>query len=330
MADAAVVTGIGLVCPHAASVEELVSGTRAPAAAGDWFEPERYLGRRGFKYLTPATRYVLAAAGLALDDAGVGAGAYEPADAGVVVGTNFGVSSVLERMDRVVIGEGAGALSPMDAPNFSVNIAASHVSMKHAFRAFNVSLTNAVVAGIEALVLAAHFVRRGRARMTLAGATEDRVPEDGAAALGAPAGGAGACALLVEDARAASERGARAYASVAGGASRFVPPGAGERTVRRVVDDALAAAGEGAAGRVALCAPPDGFELGRAAGDALRAALTRRGAEISERSYAGARGDYATVSPLLQAAGVAAQEGAGVVAAASPHGHVAVAVLERA
>src|SRR5207248_717085 len=125
------VTGIGLVCPGGASPTELLTNGR-PDGGTDWFDPERYLGRRGFKYLTPATRYLLAAANLALEDASLEDWAGYPSETrAVVAGTNFAAVPVLDQLNRIIVDEGADALSPAQAPNFSVNIPASHVSLRH-------------------------------------------------------------------------------------------------------------------------------------------------------------------------------------------------------
>ena len=62
--------------------------------------PERFLGPRGFKFLSTATRYALAAAHVALEDAQlVDTTFYSPEAKGVFVGTNFGVHEVAEAMD---------------------------------------------------------------------------------------------------------------------------------------------------------------------------------------------------------------------------------------
>jgi 3-oxoacyl-[acyl-carrier-protein] synthase II len=334
--DRIVLTGLGLVSPLGCSPADLLAGVPAGADEPEerWFDAAGHLGPRGFRYLTPATRYLLAAARLALADAGAGADGYEAAERGVVVGTNFAAAPVLRRMDEVVRTEGAAALSPAESPSFSVNIPASHVSMRHSMRAFNLSLTNPVVAGLESLVLLQHCIRRGRAAMGLAAATEDRAtPGAAESAAGAP-GRAGACALVLEREPRARRRGARVRAEVAGGFSRFVAPGDG--AAGRARAEALAALGRRAAdlvrrGEVVHYSPPTpALRLGRLVDQAVRESLDGLGVALVEHRYPGSAGELFTVSPLLQAAASVTEHGAGLVVAVSPHGHVAAACLRSA
>src|SRR5438128_6657563 len=156
--EAVVLTGIGPVSSDALSVQALVAATRNPwptsdrARSLDGFVPEHFLGKRGLRFLTPPTQYILAATQLALEDAHLhGESGYAPEDIGVVVGTNFAIHPVVENLHRTVLTSGAEAIQPMDAPNFSVNIPASHVAIRHKLRAFNVTLTSLLVAGLEAV-----------------------------------------------------------------------------------------------------------------------------------------------------------------------------------
>src|SRR3954451_20377455 len=104
-----VVTGLGVICraaSGAAPFAALAAGTAAePGRSDSWFDAPRFLGPRGFKYLPPATRYMLAAAGVALSDAGATNGYYEPEHKGVVVGSNFAVAALHEEMDRTILGQ---------------------------------------------------------------------------------------------------------------------------------------------------------------------------------------------------------------------------------
>ncbi len=325
-ASGVVITGIGPMCPLGTTARELAAGQRSGGAGGEWFDPVRHLGPKGHKYFTPPTRYILAAAGQALADAGLEADAYPRAQRGVVVGTNFAAFATLEGMDRTVRGEGAEALQPMLAPSFSVNIPASQVSIKHAFQAFNVTLTSAMVAGLEAVLCGAAALRRGRARLVLAGATEDRPPAGVAELLGIPAVEGAACAVALETSEAASARGARAHARVGPGLLRFVgprPEGA-EDALGEAVERFVASAIPAGAARVAYAPQRAPFRLNQVVDGLVRRALRARGLEPVEVPAPGGDGSFATVSPLLQLAALAGAGGPGLVAAASPQGHVAL------
>lgn len=305
-----VVTGTGLVCPAASSVDALLAaGPEGTDPPGDWFDPVAHLGKRGWKYLTPATRYLLAAAGLVLADAKLNPQRLMPESMGVVVGTNFAANPVVSRLDEIVIAKGADWLSPAEAPNFSVNIPASHISMKYAMRAFNLTLTNPIVAGLESVLTLASAMRRGRARLGIVGATEER-----------PNGlsvSEGACCLTLEIAADAEERGITARAMVAGGFSRFMPADADLQVIGRALD--------------ALIESVDGPLPFTLIGDDERLdefVTARAGAKLVRCRFLGADGRYVTVSPLLQLLGLLTRHGRGLVVATSPHGHIAAIRLD--
>ena len=187
-----------------------------------------------WRYLTPATRYVLAASGLAMKDAGFDPAALPDDQVGVAIGTNFAAAPVVGRFDDVVAEESAAGISPAEAPAFSVNIPASQISMRHALRAFNLSLTNPMVAGLEAVLTLRSALQRGRARAGIAGATEERPGPGAARVVGAPFAGEGAACVVLERADDARDRAAPPGPEVAGGFSIFVghladAPGAARR-----------------------------------------------------------------------------------------------------
>jgi len=330
---AVVLTGAGLVCPAATGTAELLAADPDAGpdpmhnGAGGWFDPVPHLGARGWKYLSPATRYLLAAGVLAIADAALDPAALPAESMGVVVGTNLAANPVVERLDRTVIAEGAAMLSPAEAPNFSVNIPAGHVSMRHGMRAFNVSLTNPVVAGVESVLMLAASIRRGRAAVGIAGATEER-PEDGWAS-------EGACCFVVEgadhaDRRAAPGRAAPGRAAIVGGFCRFVPDGSGpavwERAVGRPLRELLARATDGAA--LPYAGPGGCGGFGRRVDDHCRDVSAAAGVDLEARRYLGDDGRYLTASPLLQLAGLLAEHGRGLVVATAPHGHVAALLID--
>jgi hypothetical protein len=175
-----------------------------------------------------------------------------------------------------------------------------------------------MVAGVESLLTLSAAMRRGRARLGIAGATEERAPT--------PAGGESAlseaaCCFTLEMAPDAAARGATVRAVLAGGFSRFLPPGADPTVLATSVTALLSdVAGPlpyaGPAGDDPVACQVDGFVTGKA------------GVELVRCTYPGADGRYVTASPLLQLAGLIAEHGRGLVVATSPHGHVAALRVE--
>ena len=267
-APAALVSGVGLVVPGAESPADLVRPA-VPEPADDWFDPVRHLGQRGWKYLSWLTRYLLAATGQALGPAAPAGGAVAPDRAATCLGSNHAISAMHAAMDATLRSEGVRGLSPAELPGFSVNTPASWLSIVRERRGFSVTLTDPLVAGLQALLLGVQAIRAGRVDDVLAGATEE-APAPGRAA-GTVTGGA--CVLALRAVRPGEDT---ALAEVCAGVSRFLPPRAG-----RPDPDALA----GAASAVARLVPP-GADLpyafcgpaGTGAVDAaVRAALAERG-----------------------------------------------------
>ena len=311
-ADAVLLTGAGWVRAEQAGED------------GSWFDPTEYLGPRGWRYLTPATRYVLAAAGLAMKDAGFDPAALPDDQVGVAIGTNFGAAPVVGRFDDVVAAESAAGISPAEAPAFSVNIPASQISMRHGLRAFNLTLTNPVVAGLEAVLTLRSAVRAGRARAGIAGATEERPGPGAAGVVGAPFPGEGAACLVLERAADARDRAAPPGPEVAGGCSVFVGHLGGEpERLAAAVDRAVAPLLEDAAGELPYAPPAGSFPLRDRVDEACRRVAERAGVTLAPVELPGATGQEFTVSAVLQLAGLAAGPGARLVLAVGPHGHLA-------
>lgn len=303
----------------------VLSGSAALHADGaePWFDPATHLGPRGWRYLTPATRYVLAAAKLAMADARFDPATLPDEQVGVAIGTNFAAAPVVARFDEVVAATGADDISPAEAPSFSVNIPASQISMKHGLRAFNLTLTNPVVAGLEAVLTLRSALLRGRARAGIAGAVEERPDDTAAEALGAGTAGEGVCCLVLERDSDARDRDAPPGPEVLGGFSVFAGSGPPGRVLGPRLDRLLA----GVTGDVPYAAPGGAFPLRDEVDAACREWAAGAGITLVDQALPGADGRDFTVSPLLRLTGLAAEPGWGLVVAASPHGHVSAVRL---
>ncbi|GDY53957.1 hypothetical protein SVIO_045800 [Streptomyces violaceusniger] len=159
-----------------AAVGLVVTGIGTVGADG--FDFRTALGRHGYKYLPAASQYFLAAAKRALAQAGPDAlEAVGPEERGAAVGTNSAAVALHHSMDRTVTVTGAGDLSPVTAPYFSINLFGSRLATEHDLKGFNLTLTSPRIAGLEALQTGQRALATGRARRLLAGATEEALPE---------------------------------------------------------------------------------------------------------------------------------------------------------
>jgi 3-oxoacyl-[acyl-carrier-protein] synthase II len=245
-----VITGIGAVTPLGVGREEwwrgLLAGRCAigPVESFDTsaykvrrgaevkgFRPEAYL-REPCRRLGRASQFAVAAAWLALADAGLSAGAWDPRRAGVALGTTSGEPQVVERFNDAVV---AGEDGPADelGTSYPGHVLAAHVAAELGTCGPCAVFPAACAAGNYAIAHASDALRAGRADLMLAGGADafSRITFTGFARLGAIAPvtcqpfdrnrkgmvpGEGAAVLVLEPLAHARARDARVYAEVAG------------------------------------------------------------------------------------------------------------------
>ena len=246
------VTGLGAVTPVGTGAEELWSGLlagRSGFAPVESFDTGRFnvhLGAevRGFepaawvRTLDPAalgraSQFAVAAARMALADAGLEAEEVEPERAGVSMGTTSGEPVEVERFDdRYLAGE-LDQVGPEFMGLYPCHMIAAHVGRELGFGGVNTMIPAACAAGNYAVAHALDVLRAGRADLMLAGGADafSRITYTGFFRLGAIAPdlcrpfdknrkgmipGEGAAILVLESLERAVARGARIYAEVAG------------------------------------------------------------------------------------------------------------------
>jgi len=246
------VTGLGLVTPVGAGRDEVWEGLLAgrsgfaPVESFDTRAFSVHLGAevRGFqagpyvRRLDPgalgrASQMAIAAARMALADAGLDAAALAPERAGVAMGTTSGEPREVERFDDRYL---AGELDRVGAEFISLypcHMIAAHVARELGFAGPNAMFPTACAAGNYAIAHAMDVLRAGRADLMLAGGADafSRITYTGFARLGAIAPercqpfdrnrkgmipGEGAAVLVLEPLDDAVARGARIYAELAG------------------------------------------------------------------------------------------------------------------
>ena len=319
----AVVTGIGVVSPQARTPAEVPVVAARPRAAEGWFDARAEVGR-GHKYLPPSGQFLLAAAGRALAGDPGWTGAAPAEGKGVVVGTNGGVSSLHDSIDRTVVEADADELSPATAPFFSINLLSSYLSAQHGLKAFNVTLTTPRTAALEAIELGTRALAVGRCRSFLAGATEAPL----APIESDDSGEAGAAVLLLERADAAVARDATVFGSCQV-RTAFLPPrlaaGPGGRAAAEgTLEDAVAGLG-GGGGPVIAHVMADDSPVGAAVADAVRRLASAGPGPVPEPAPPTGAG---CLEPLMQVARLLATgDRPMLTVTAAVTGHVAVAHL---
>ncbi len=141
----------------------------------DWFDPKLYLGKRGFKYFPRPAQLWLASCNKVLENE-----ILDSETTGVVMGTHFGINSVLNRLDKMILTEGVNGLSPMESPNFCVNLIPSISAIKLGLHRFNATVTTPGSAAFDALWLAAENIMQNKCETVLCGAVESNTLEESA------------------------------------------------------------------------------------------------------------------------------------------------------
>lgn len=335
------ITGIGPITGPAIGVKELAEVATlgltederggAPTGAVQIdavtnFHPADFLGRRGWKFFPEPTRAALAAVRLTLADAKRHPDTLEAeeraatgARTGVVIGTNFAVDAIVDRIDRALLAEGIPGISPVECPNFAVNVPAGQLAIAGGFKAFNVTLVDLLTAGYEALLLAGRALAAGRADSALAGTIEGPPPATAHPVTGPRADAFGACLFHLEPQRSAAERRVVPYAYLAGGTRRMLPDE--PQHAARVLGAALdRLAGASDLDQVHLCVPPQ--PMGARAADAVRSWAAARGGDTAVSVVHGA--PQATGTSVLALGRELARElrGTAVFGVLGPQGNV--------
>jgi 3-oxoacyl-(acyl-carrier-protein) synthase len=243
------------------------------------WDPARWLGEKGHRNFDRLTKFLITAARLGLEDAGLKADgkhiALDARDVGICSATAYGSLDAISEMFRVTELEDPRYINPTRFPNTVINAAAGYVSIWEDLRAPNTTLVNGNCGGLDALLIAATHIRHGRGKAFLAGGGEvlmeplylalRRLGVVGSEGLRV---GEGAAYVVVEADAAARARGARVHGVVRGYGSAFEPPpregqlvhGSAD-AVHRAIEGALADAGMKPGDVDAVCASECGLEL---------------------------------------------------------------------
>lgn len=255
-----VVTGLGAVTPLGLSAEEtweaLLEGRSgiSPlteidvedyptkiAGVARGFEPTKYMSRKEARRMGRFSQLAVAAAGMALEDAGLSSGEIDAEKTGVILGTSGGGAvEECEKACRVMLDKGGMRISPFFPVTVSLNVAAHHISCIFGLDGYSSTVVTACAAGTQGVGEATEAIRRGAAEVMVAGGTESGICELSVAAFSVargysrrndepekasrpfdadrdgfvPAEGAGI--LILEELEHAVGRGARIYAEVLG------------------------------------------------------------------------------------------------------------------
>ena len=234
------ITGIGAVSCVGIGKDAFWNGISQAEVVGDRhivdFDPSKWLNPKEIRRTDRFNQFGIAAADLALADAGEFE--VDPDMAGVMLGTGIGGLESLENQVILQYEKGASRVSPFLVPLMMANAGSASLSMRYGYKGPCESTVTACAAGTHAIIRAAKTIASGRCKVMLAGGTEAAMTSTAYAGfvnmtamsnvnISRPfdrdrdgfvmtEGGA---VLVLEELEFAKARGARIYAIIAGSAS---------------------------------------------------------------------------------------------------------------
>ncbi|MBI5557871.1 MAG: beta-ketoacyl-ACP synthase II [Deltaproteobacteria bacterium] len=259
MARRVVVTGLGLVTPLGTGVEKTWNGLCAGksgvalitrfdtsdyavkiAAEVKDFNVEDFIDPKTAKHLELFVQYAVAAAEMALSDAGFAITEENSARVGVITGCGLGGLPTIEKYHQICLERGPKRITPFFIPMVIPNMGAGQISIVKKIKGPNMSVTTACAAGTHAVGEAFRMISNGSCDAALTGGSESVVcplavggfnamkalskrndcPEKASRPFDRDRDGfiiaEGAGILLLEELEHAKARGAKIYAEMAG------------------------------------------------------------------------------------------------------------------
>lgn len=299
------VSGLGVVSPHGDDSEAMFAAllrsesavraifpelARPAAAAAVSFDETRWFNKLQLAGVDRVSQLAVAAASLALDDAG-GLDGTDPERVGVYVGCGMGGAHAL-----AVAYRSAGRVPPLTIPAYMPNAPAAHVALRHGVKGPVLTYSVACASSSVAIAEAAKAVKSGEVDVAIAGGSEALlVPGVMLAwqammtlATFAPGEAATACRPFAND----------RSGFVLGEGAAFMVLESGERARARNARVYARLAGWGLGCDASHLTKPDASGQERA----LRAALRMAGLQASDVGYCNAHGTATKIGDSVEAA----------------------------
>ncbi len=253
-----VVTGLGAITPVGNSVGEFWESIRqekigfAPITrfdAGEYrcrlaaevkdFDSGLYMDKKAARRMELFCQYAVAAAGEAIQDAGLDMETEDAWKVGCAIGSGIGSLQAMEREHGRLLEKGPSRIAPLFVPLMISNMAAGNVSIRYGLKGKSLNVVTACATGTNSIGEAFRAVQYGDADVMLAGGTEGAVTPMGIAGFTALTAlsdstdpercsipfdkdrsgfvmGEGAGIVVLEELEHARSRGAHIYAEVLG------------------------------------------------------------------------------------------------------------------
>ena len=189
-----VVTGMGAVTPVGIGVETFWQGLQAGksgiarvthfdptgfrsqlAAEVKDFDPQEWIDKKSIERMDRFTQFAVAAAAMAMKDAGLDNYGFDKCRAGVIIGSGIGGSASIEEGHYRIQEKGPNSLTPFFVSKLLINMAACMVSVRFGLQGPLSAPSVACSTGANAIGDALRILQRGDAEVMLAGGSEAAV-----------------------------------------------------------------------------------------------------------------------------------------------------------
>ncbi len=255
-----VITGLGVVAPNGIGKDAFWDAITEGRSGVDWitsfdtsetyckiggevsdFDAADYMPAKKARRTGRFSSFAVAAARLAMEDAGIEVGGMDPYKMGAIIGTTVaGQGNITDELYHHFENYGAAGIDQLAPSQLSAHAATASVFIELGMKGPNTTCSAGCVAGIDAVATCASILKSGQAQVMVAGATEAPLSPFGMGLLCAqkvltrhndPPHEAsrpydntrdglvlseGGGAVVLETAEHAMERGARTYAEIMG------------------------------------------------------------------------------------------------------------------
>ncbi len=189
-----VVTGMGAITPIGLNVEDFFSAVKKNEVGIDFitkfdasdykaklaaevkgFDAKEYMDFKSAKRMELFCQYAVAAAGEAINDAGLDLEKEDAYRVGTSVGSGIGSLQAMEREHSKLLERGPGRINPLLVPLMITNMAAGNVSIYYNLKGKSINVVTACATGTNSIGEAYRAIQCGEADVMIAGGTESSV-----------------------------------------------------------------------------------------------------------------------------------------------------------
>lgn len=190
-----VVTGLGIVSPVASELDRFWDGIKAGKSGIDQVKAmadidqypvtiggeirdldiEKFLDYKEARKMDPFAIWGVAAAIMAVEDAGFDLGALDLQRVGVIASSGIGGMQIMQNECLKAYEKGPRRISPQLIPQMITNILSGYVSIKYGFKGPNFCVTSACASGTHSIGESMRMIQYGDADVMIAGGAEASV-----------------------------------------------------------------------------------------------------------------------------------------------------------